>query len=397
MSITPLRKKDLIDYFFRVEDGNRSVSGLHHNLDAVLKEKLNMKELALVLYHSAIHAVNGVYGDKIKAMRVIENHVQGWTDKVVRQSEGHTPYTLSHIVEAFGVLRLRPPERLREFLEPRLIAAVPAMHERDMTSMLGGLARLGMPLDKKFYQAVQQRMPQIKHEFPAQGIYQIFHSLAILDAVGQLHHGKKKLPLNDIFTPLLNDPQIRQKLAEREDDASRRMLLDSVYWFKGETPLRYSPETGGKSFFETDVAAALQHAGAQMKDTKPHPVSRHRIDLAGQFNKTSFVVECDGPDHFVRCTDNHTSMLDGNTLFQTALIARRDPGQKMLRLPYDVFYANMDNTEMWEYLLLAVEEAKEGSYIVGPAGDLLSLNEGFDPGLPYEDHVGHQILPPAVT
>jgi hypothetical protein len=164
------------------------------------------------------------------------------------------------------------------------------------------------------------------------------------------------------------------------------MLLDSVFWFKGQVPASYPPETDDSSFFESDVVTALKNAGADVFDTKPHPVSKHRIDLAGLFNQKSFHLECDGPDHFVRCADNHTSMLDGNTILQTALIARRDPGNKLLRLPYDVFYQNMDNREMWEYLLLAVDDAEAGSYIVGPEGDLMALTDGFDPGLAYEEH-----------
>lgn len=110
------------------------------------------------------------------------------------------------------------------------------------------------------------------------------------------------------------------------------------------------------------------------------------IDLKAAFGATSFAVECDGPDHFIRCVDSHNSVLNGNTIFQTALMARRDPEQLLIRLPYDVFYQNMDNHEMWQYLMIALEEAGTGNYIVGPEGSLLSLTAGFDPGLPYEEH-----------
>lgn len=387
MTFKKLTKKDLIDYFFRVDDESRPVTELNHNLDAVLKEKLNMKELALVLFHSALHGSDrGVYGEQKIARRVIENHIQGWTDKVLRQQEGHTAYTLSHMLLAFSILKMRPPERLVKFLEPKITQAVSEMHAKDMRDTLKSLATLGMPLDKGFFKAVQDRIPQIKHEFNGYDLYEVFHSLSILDAVGENLHGKRRAPLGNIFSPLLSDPQVRQKLVENDDEKTRRMLLDSVFWFKGQTPLTYTPENGDASLFETDVAAAFKHAGANLHPSEPHPVTKHRIDLKAAFGATSFAVECDGPDHFVRCVDSHNSVLNGNTIFQTALMARRDPDQLLIRLPYDVFYQNMDNHEMWQYLMIELEDVGTGNYIVGPDGNLLPLTAGFDPGLPYEEH-----------
>ncbi|NCC21163.1 MAG: hypothetical protein EOM26_01725, partial [Alphaproteobacteria bacterium] len=88
------RQTDLITSFFLFDErlGEQRNSDA---LDSAFKEfhrySWNAKEVALVLFHTAKAIDRGVYGDteeaKSQARRVVDSHIQGWTDKTVKAFE----------------------------------------------------------------------------------------------------------------------------------------------------------------------------------------------------------------------------------------------------------------------------------------------------------------------
>lgn len=349
---------------------------------------LNSKELALILFHAVCDSEKELYGQPVAAQRVIENHLQKLTDKAMKQ-KSYTSFTVSHMFDSFSRLGLRPPERFVKFLEDKAIEMLPEAKSDDIADMLKAGAKLGLPFGKGFFNAVQKRMPFVQASFAPAQVYETLHALAILDSVNALHNGSKRFQMGNIFGPMFGDPKVRQKLTGLDSDASRHMLLDTIYWFKGQKPFPYPRQPETNSYFEHEVSSAFARAGAQILPVKPDPDTHHCTDLSACFNQTVFAVECDGPTHFVRSLDDHKVFLDGSTIFQTALQTKRHNEQKLVRMPHDVFYRNVGNDEMFEYLLLEIEDAAPGSYLVGSSGGLIPLMSGYDsdlafPGKPSE-------------
>lgn len=374
-------KGELIHYFLNpLPDELRCPEGLAKNLDAILNLSLTSKELALTLFHAGRGAQNKVYGPDIpEAISAIESRLQKWTDKAMRSNRNdYSPYTIAHMFHGFSLIALRPPERFTEFALDLADKHIKEFNAEDMTFFLTSIATLGLPLSDKMLRGIANRTGEIKSALTAHQCHDVVWSLAILDSVCSLHRGPKRFQMNSVFSSLIANPIVRGRLASLGDISHHNMLSDSILWFKGETPSPRHEDMTPPTLLEQDISAALKKAGAIINPPVDIPSPKHRIDLSASFNRQHFYVECDGPYHHVRGTDDHKVYLNGPTLFQTALISRACPDKKILRIPIDVFYQRMVDQEFWENVLVYLDDAKDGSYNLANDGYLTPLYEGRD-------------------
>lgn len=370
-------KKELIFYFLQTDgDEVRSAQALADNFDLAMKQGLNSKELALVLYHATLKAKNGIYGEDTKAaLREIECRLQTWTDKALTQTRTITPYTLAHMMHGFSLLELRPPQRFIDQSMELANALVPNFNADDASYFLESLARLAIPAPKKTIGLLQKRMPSIINSFASEQAYRVVHSMAILDAVNEHHFGRGKASLSQLYSDTLKDSRFRAKLAEAQHIGQTHMLSDSLLWFKGDTPINRTEQDDTVSLFEGDVKHNLELAGASVSNDTIISKLKHRVDLTAVFNDKAILIECDGPSHSVKSVDDHKMYLNGNTILQTGLIQKAQPNQNIVRIPHDVFYQHMNDQDFWETFLLTIDEAETGAYILDNNG-LIELVAG---------------------
>lgn len=379
---TSLTKSGLIHYFWRSGNEVRSLEALSKSLDDVLAQKLDAKELALVLYHATKDSINGVYGEDIKAAQAaIENRIQKWTDKSLKAYENFTPFTLAQMLTSLKLLNLRPPERFVEFAMTKAEKLIPEFNADDMNFSLSAFAYLSIPLPKKIIQAIEKRMPAIQQTFSSDQAYNVLWSLAVIDAVNKHHNPQEKLSLSGAYNALIKDQLIRQKLASSNKKSFHNMLSDSLLWFKGDTEIERSQEEDTSSLFELDVKVELEKAGAIILPSYELKKPKHKVDISAKFNNASILFECDGPTHFVRSADDFKVYLNGKTLFQTALIFRNIKSSSIIRIPSDVYYQHMGDTDFWGNLLLEIDDKELGAYILGQYG-LQALPAGREPAAP---------------
>lgn len=385
---------DMIDWFLRHGGETRSIEALDENLALALGKKLNQKQLTLILYHSVKALNQEVYGEDIeKAQKVVKSHIQKWTDNAIKALKGKseasvsTPQSIENTLSAFRGLNLQPPERLTEFLGQKAETEMQKFSARDLVNVLSASGYLALPLDDKFLQAAGKRLQELGAGLTPNDAIEVFHALATVDSVQQSLKGDERFKLKKTFDALLNNKAVRGKLAGVEDQESMtRRILDSVYWFQGNDLVKKYPKTEDTaSLFEQDVRDAFAQSGATMQETTPHPVTGQRIDLTGTFSGKSFYVECDGPTHFLRTSDGHNSVLNGSTIFQTALKTKRDEDMVILRMPHDTFYRNQGNHEVFDDVLLALETLPPGGYIITPAGKTIPLTKGYNEDIGFED------------
>ncbi len=368
-------KSALVCYFFDKIEG--SLEALDKNLEDVLKQKLNPKELALVLFHSTMNAKAGLYGDPAQARRTIESHIQKWADKTIKQKEGFSHFTSTHMLFAFRELELRPPERFLEFVLKKTEDDIKDYSALNLVSTLDSLARLGIDPGKKILQKAGERLPQVVSSMTISESFECLYALGILDAIGEHHHGAKRYPLGGTYNTLLKNQIFRSKIAAGETKAQLKMLADAIAWFRPTEPISATFEDSANPIFEKDVSATLESAGALILEPRQLRKPHHKLDLTASFGKATFHVECDGPTHFVRSADDHKVYMNGSTLFQTALIHRALPDETVLRIPHNVFYAKMDDRDMWEEVLITIDDKKPGAYILGPQGQFIELGGSF--------------------
>ena len=371
-------KKDLIHYFLQTEgDEVRSVAALSENLNLAMKQGLNSKELAIVLYHATFKAKQGIYGEDTKsALREIESHIQTWTDKTLAQSKNISPYTLTHMWHAFSLLNIRPPQRfIDRSMELANDALIGDFNSDDASYFLDAHAKLSVPVPKTAINLLNKRLLSISGSFSPEQAYRTLNALTTLDAVNQQHFGVGKASVSQICSDILKEPRFRAKLVEPLTDAQQDILALCLLWLKGESPIARREENDSSSLFEKDVKENLEAAGAKVDTGAIISKLKHRIDLRALFNDKSILIECDGPSHFIKSADDQKVYLNGQTILQTALIKRSKPDDSIIRIPHDVFYQHMRDQDFWESFLINADDAPNGAYILDSHG-LIELEVG---------------------
>ncbi len=374
----------------------RSHEMLEANLARVLQMDLSRKQLDIVLFGTAKAIHKNHYGErasaKDRARRIVKNNIQKWTDKFLKKFGGPTSdkkndfaFTISQTLKAFQLLEMQPPERLMQRLEQKIVEHAREFSPADVVDTFSAIGRLALPLDDNAMRALMKRTKELAASFSPHDSAQMVHALAMMDAVQAVHKGENRPRLDKTFGTLLSDPVFRQKAAVSDDEKdSVRKIWDAMYWFYARDPAHYPKNDDTESLFESDVRDAFEKSGATAQKTEPHPVTGKRPDLKIAFSDKTHVVECDGPTHFLWRADDHCVVLNGSTLFQTALQVKREPETAVIRLPHDVFYANKNNKDLWETVLLHAADTKGGGYVVGPGGMLTALNKEYDPKYTHE-------------
>lgn len=370
-----ISKSALVCYFYEKNEG--SLEALDKTLEEALRQKLNPKELALILFHATKNAKDALYGNPSEARRIIESHIQKWTDKVTRQKEGFSHFTFTHMLHAFRELDLRPPERFLRFILEKSEGELKDYNALNLVSTLDSLARLGIDPGKKYLVKAAERLPHVVPSMTTAEAFETLYAIGLLDAIGEHHHGNKRFPLGGVYNALLKNQIFRSKIAAGETKAQLKILADSTTWFRPSDSVPSTLESNANPVFEGDVSHILESAGATILEPRRIKKPDHQLDLTASFGKVTFHVECDGPTHYVRSADDHKVYLNGSTLFQTALIHRALPNETVLRIPHNVFYAKMNEQEMWEEVLINIDDKKPGAYILGPHGQFIELGGSF--------------------
>lgn len=363
-------------------ESNAEVSSpdlLAANLDDLLRiPTLTSKELAIALYHSTKGALNGRYGEKPKpAMDVIKSRVQTWTDRALKKRE-YTSFTISQMLDGFSLLSLRPPERFVSFVLGKSKELISGFNADDMVSILGDMAHLGILPDKQLLKAMGAGIRSSRGSFSPHQLHSLMRSLAVLDCLSVHHHVSKPYSFGSLFSELLDDVNIRAKIASVTDVDCKAMLSDAILWFKGRTPYARPSEPDTSSLFESDVADELRNSGAFVNSGVSIQTPNHIVDLSATFGQATFFVECDGPTHFVHGADDHKVYLNGSTIFQTALIQKGNADKSLVRIPIDVFYPKHGDRDFWDSFLVAVDDAEVGAYCLASNGKLLPICDGWD-------------------
>ncbi|NCC22136.1 MAG: hypothetical protein EOM26_06700 [Alphaproteobacteria bacterium] len=277
-------------------------------------------------------------------------------------------------------------------MEKTSVSCIDSFFPRDLVETLSACARLAVTPGKTFLSAGLKRARDVADRFSQSGTLELVYALAIIDAGREARQLPNRPDISKNFESLINRQAFRRNLAAEcaSDSASVAAISafrDTAFWFArhDESTVPYPKNDDTESLFERDVARLLEQHEAIMLPTKPHPVTRKRRDLKATFASAAFSVECDGPSHFVRDADSHTIMLNGQTIFQAKLDAIREPEERVLHVPFALFYATAQDNEMWEEVLLHITDAKPGAYIVSPAGQILPIAEGVDPGRTYDN------------
>lgn len=371
--ITSLLKSDEIGEI-------RSVDSLAADLDDLLRgpSSLTSKELALALFHATKGAQNGRYGENPEpALDVIRNRVQPWTDRALKKND-YSSYTIAHMFDGFSRLGLRPPERFITFALDKTQSLISKFNRDDVTDFAHAIAHLGILPNRKILTEMSNKITSIRGVFSPGQLHSLMRSLAILDCLSIHHNPSKPYSFGTLFSELLRDQKVREKLASTSEPNCKGMLSDAILWFKGTAPYKRPSESDTSSLFESDVANKLRNIGATVKAGVPIQTPNHTIDLSATFGQVTFFVECDGPTHFVHGADDHKVYLNGPTIFQTALIHKKNADTSIIRIPIDVFYQKISDQEFWEDFLVTMDDAKIGAYCLAANGKLLPLCNGRD-------------------
>lgn len=368
----------LMEYFLHYEGGGRCAEGLAAHLDAVLDPalKLSSRHLATILYHAAFAAVRKeVYGPAPVAKEVIHDRLERFTD-LMAQQRAPEPFTIPHILSAFQILHIQPSQKFLDYCNERGPGAVRRMNLYDLRCMIGAAADLALVFSPDFMTAVKDKAALHGKELKGEGLHNLLHGLAIMDAVHACAQGEQRADFKSAFTALFKFHQLHQLPLYK--DEKRQKLLDAYYWFRGADLARYPERCDIKSLFESQVRRDIAHAGARVLPSKYIPAAEKRIDLSAVFDGVRFDIECDGPVHFVdvaasltvRESGTHIIKLDGSTIFQTMLLGKRDPGNLLVRYPYPL---HEEGKDVWKDVLPRIFSASAGAYMITNDGHLGSL------------------------
>lgn len=371
MADPQLNIMDVKEHFFNHEGG--ALDTLDKYLAAGIKGARTWRDHNIVLFHAARDATaRELYGaNPERAARIIHRHVRDWCKKAIAFKNAPEPWAIPSSLTAFSMLKTMPTSGYVNFCRERALNSIKRCDKRDTVQWMAALSDLTLRVDPAVTEALCQRADMMAHTMTADDLYHLAHTMAIWDAANEARHGADKpASVGTTFTNIFNRTRIQNEMAfGKHTRKDLNKMADAKNWF-WQTGAPYQTEPEQKSGLEDWAKRLFVKGGAIPVSPRVIADTGHTVDLSFNFAGCLFDVEVDGPSHFNRSTEGQVITYDGHTIFQTLLMSKKDPGAKILRLPYRDCELFENDPDLWRALCRQISDAQPGAFMVDSEGRL---------------------------
>jgi|GEM_PF-5929992 len=251
---------------------------------------------------------------------------------------------LSKLLDILRKKRIKPSSETFKTIEDRIKSVMNLNTPTATTNILWGFASLGHVPDTRLIKTIIDHL-QNKPEFYDDTHYaRSLYALVLLDSVSK-GTIRKKHGLN-----------FEKEIKARKFDhpAEQKMIHDSCLWLDISHDTSPGEESDKHSAIETQLTSAFNKAGIPAKMQSTHnevDEIGHTVDIALRYNEQIVHVEFDGPWHFNReLVNNYIPILNGSTIFQTALMRKIAPDQGIIRINHNDLSGKENDADLLEFV-----------------------------------------------
>ncbi|HEY8963939.1 MAG TPA: hypothetical protein VIN59_05685 [Alphaproteobacteria bacterium] len=327
------------EYFFNLHENTSALKDLSHYWPKLPTMDMGPSALARVLFNTSLaieRLANEPDGMRLSLKYrdyVVSNFGDLWINDYKILNRGHAQ-DINKTLSAFNKLRLKPSGSMFEKFESRIVTdAEDYRLDSSSDSMLAFSQLAYMPetalpvLEEHFFSGLADPKPR--------SLVKMYWAAAVQEAIA-----KEEVPfsrhvhevLSRAFSHLTQTQM--EKNFSRNDD--RAQLNDASQWFTGE-PIMPRPKTDNRQStwegYLRDIFAKASDYDLESTDTYLPNLGKWS-DFAFRVNGHTVHLEADGPLHFNNHFRTDDYRWNGNTLFQSALVAKTHPDDVQLHLPF---------------------------------------------------------------
>ncbi len=267
--------------------------------------------------------------EKNKFVRIMADHWALWEEPMLGKLNGLQPKELSAAILAPATLRILPGEAYLHSWFTAATNKISSFKPHDLSSSLYACAVLRKSPPNDFLTEWMTAFEKSSHNFTSQNLSNSLWAAAAL-------HAKTGNPLFESLFAMVSD-----RLEERQplilEVPAQKQIHDSYLWFDRDRITENPMQSEKESRYERDILTRLRIIRYNVDGhIHPIPILRQAIDFTLNTGKKRVHFEVDGPSHFLFSTQSDRHIMDGKTLFRSALCRKLAPHDTIVRLHFAV-------------------------------------------------------------
>ncbi len=351
-------KNELFFYFYNLpKQSGVNTPQFQDAWNRILTMDLTPKNLSLIMHRTAAAFKTIRHSPQGKSLRLaVDQGKERWERCALSQIGQFNPQNLTNSLWAFATLGVRPSSDFLHMWQAKAAMEMGAFTSQNLANSLWAFATLGVQPSNDVLRQWQTRAAADIDSFTPQSLVNSLWALAALET----RHGHSDC--HAAATMLHKTIGVDIQNAFPTNHA--KQFHDASLWFDLPHSGAGPDENDTVSGFEIRLTDIFARAGLPVRrDAGWIGALKHQTDIAFVIEGQRFLIEMDGPSHFIT-TPGSALAYNGHTTMQSALIRKCAPDATLIRIRQDEgrsLIESADRNTLGAILMKAVE-AGPGAY-----------------------------------
>ena len=339
--------------------------------DQAIRGYGRINSFGLPIWQTIVSLLNTAEGAEGQPLKLEEKNINGWRSLLMNEDKRESGLAIATMFGNFSrnkvgyfeqgrgkinegkdnkaeeLISVCPLDILLAKMLAEAVRVMPKMTPSSLKNILISVAYLAINPGEEFLEALEKALQDKASIIDKNCGVMVLQGLAVLDAVLAHNCGEDRYPIKRIYDNLMKNPAFVAKIGNYPDSVQINIMIDAELWFTGTTKDQYKfIKEGTVSPLENEVAHYFSSLGIEVHQQVEIPGVNHPLDLSLIYQRATCHCELDGKTHFVMVSDGQSSYVNGQTLYQSALIQIKEISP-LVRVPSMVFTKKRGDGRFW--------------------------------------------------